>query len=221
MRKIVWIMGLCIIAYGRENPFLFVDEVATPSSQQSVRSLSKEEKRVQEPTKSTIERPKPTQNAQKEIKLAPDIKIDEPVVAKNSEDVTKNIPKKEERPASKVQSVASHPKSTMHTTKRGAKIIKEIRLPFIAVLFYEDGFAIRTKDRVRKHFALDTPAKIVIDIAGKKDFATKRYIINAGKATRLEIGAHPTYYRVAVSVRGCSRYSTKKESSDTLRFICR
>jgi len=76
-------------------------------------------------------------------------------------------------------------------------------------LVYEDRIYIETKDRLKKHFSLEHPNRIVIDFRSSSDFASKRSIINGLPVTKIEVGAHGSYYRVVFRLDKSYRYSVE------------
>ena len=76
-------------------------------------------------------------------------------------------------------------------------------------LVYEDRVYIETKDRLKKHFALQHPDRIVIDFRSSSDFASKRSTINGLPVTKIEVGAHGSYYRVVFRLDKSYRYSVE------------
>ena len=196
MKKFLFVCIVVGLLYSRENPFVFPQK-----SSSSLASL-----KVQQTSVPPQNRSVPNNNdlkMQQQESFAPEIALQEPI--------KKEVAQRQER------KIKIH--KQQETLPKQQQPLKEIYLPFITVQFFSDGFAIQAKDPIMRHFMTDKPKKIVIDFRSQRDFATRRYNIDAGKAKRLEIGAHAQFYRVAVSMRKCAHYRIKRDSGRTL-FIC-
>ena len=91
---------------------------------------------------------------------------------------------------------------------------KKIVYPFVTLIFKENGIELLTKNRIKRIFVLDKPLKLVIDVSSKKSFSSKRAHIDFANFTKLTIGSHKRYYRIAVGLkRMCKAKLTKKPFS--------
>ena len=89
---------------------------------------------------------------------------------------------------------------------------KKIVYPFVTLVFKKNGVVILTKNRVQRIFVLDKPLKLVIDISSKKSFSSRRADIDFANFTKLTIGSHKHYYRIAIGLQQmCKAKLTKKK----------
>ena len=73
----------------------------------------------------------------------------------------------------------------------------------------EDSVYIETKDRLKNHFSLSNPKSIVMDFKSASDFSSKRAVIEGLPVTKIEMGAHGSYYRVVFRLDKSYLYSVK------------
>lgn len=97
---------------------------------------------------------------------------------------------------------------------------KDIKLPFLTVRFAKDAFLVSTKDPIKRKFMLDSPKKFVIDYAAKRNFGYKKFPVEVGKFSKLEMASHPGYYRIAVSLQGCEKFDFR-QLEEGFVFRCR
>lgn len=88
---------------------------------------------------------------------------------------------------------------------------KKIVYPFVTLVFKEDGIDILTKNRVKRYFVLENPKKLVVDIYSRKSFESKRANVDFANFTKLTLGSHKSYYRIAIGLKQiCKATLTKK-----------
>ena len=89
---------------------------------------------------------------------------------------------------------------------------------FLRVAIFDDRIELRTKDRLKKHFLLDNPKKIVFDFAAKRRFASKKSEIKHPKFTNITLGAHTNYYRLAIAFKGSCKNRLQREGATLILF---
>lgn len=95
--------------------------------------------------------------------------------------------------------------SSEASTKR--VVFNTLKARFIV---HKDSVYIETKDRLKKHFSLKTPASIVMDFVSASDFASKRTVIEGLPVIKIEMGAHGSYYRVVFRLDRSYKYSIEE-----------
>ena len=96
------------------------------------------------------------------------------------------------------------------------KPLASISYGFGKIAFFENSFLLITSDPIKRSFMIDKPKKIVIDFDKKRDFATKSYAIDHPLFTKVELGAHKSYYRLTVTIQGDCRYRIEKQEEGYL-----
>ncbi len=97
--------------------------------------------------------------------------------------------------------------------------LKKIDYGFGRLLLYADSFVIETTDPLKRTFTLDAPKKIVLDFAKKREFPSKKIPLDHPLFTQLQLGAHPSFYRMAISISQGCRVHVQKEKG--YRVFCR
>ncbi len=86
---------------------------------------------------------------------------------------------------------------------------------FLQLLIQNDTLVLATKDRLRRTFTIDKPKKVVFDFSKRRHFASKTIVLNKGAFKKVSIGAHKSFYRVAIEVsRSC------KPKINALSLMC-
>ena len=83
---------------------------------------------------------------------------------------------------------------------------------FGKLLLYPDHLVLKTTDPLKRSFFLDSPKKIVLDFAKKRAFPSKKISLEHPLFTQFQIGAHATFYRIAISVSKDCRLRVQKEN---------
>ena len=89
---------------------------------------------------------------------------------------------------------------------------KQIEYGFGKLLLYPDHLVLKTTDPLKRSFFLDSPKKIVLDFAKKRAFPSKKISLEHLLFTQFQIGAHATFYRIAISVSKDCRLRVQKEN---------
>ncbi len=89
---------------------------------------------------------------------------------------------------------------------------------FLQVAIFDDRIELHTKDRLKKHFLLDNPKKIVLDFATKRRFASKKNKIKHPKFTNITLGAHANYYRLAIAFKGACKNRLQRDGATLILF---
>lgn len=110
--------------------------------------------------------------------------------------------------------VESHSSSSSSSTAQ--KPLASISYGFGKIDFFENSFLLITSDPIKRSFMIDKPKKLVIDFNKKRDFATKSYTIHHPLFTKVELGSHKSYYRLAVTIQGDCRYRIEKQEEGYL-----
>ena len=90
---------------------------------------------------------------------------------------------------------------------------------FLKVALFDNRIEITTKDRLKKHFLITHPKKIVFDFYAKRGFASKKRKLHHPKFTELSLGAHKRFYRLAIAYKGRCKNRLKKEHSKVV-LLC-
>ncbi len=121
--------------------------------------------------------------------------------------------------SSAMQSISSSVKKMQALASSSSASILHIDYGFLKVAVFDDHLEIKSKDRLKKHFLLSHPKKIVFDFSARRGFPTKKKILHHPKFPKLFLGAHKTYYRLAISYKGRCKNRLKKQGS-TLVLFC-
>ncbi len=87
---------------------------------------------------------------------------------------------------------------------------EKIEYGFGTLLLYPNYLVIKTTDPLKRSFTLDSPKKIVLDFAKKRAFPSKKISLHHPLFTQLQMGAHTTFYRIAISVSKDCRLHVQK-----------
>ncbi len=99
--------------------------------------------------------------------------------------------------------------------------LQEVRFLFLKARVFNDRIEFFTADRLKKSFFIDEPTtKIVLDFEATRIFPTKRIELQSPLFTKLEIGAHKSFYRVAVTVSKKCRHHIEQKR-DHLTLTCK
>lgn len=82
---------------------------------------------------------------------------------------------------------------------------------WLSIEMGNDYIFIKTKDKLLKSFRVHHPEKIVLDFTSKKTFNTKRLKIKSRYISKIAVGAHKKYYRVALKLKRKTKFSLKYE----------
>jgi len=115
--------------------------------------------------------------------------------------------------SSSKNSVASSIQSSVQSTSAvsiAPTPLNRIEYGFGTLLLYPQFFVIRTSDSLKRSFALDSPRKIVLDFSKRRQFPSKKIALHHPLFTQFQLGAHPAFYRMAISVSKQCRLDVKK-----------
>ncbi len=84
---------------------------------------------------------------------------------------------------------------------------REIDFKFIDFSISKKEITIKTEDKMKRHFLLINPHRIVLDFIRDADFLSYKKILKRVPFTLLRMGNHEGYYRVVIDLDGHYRYS--------------
>ncbi len=97
-------------------------------------------------------------------------------------------------------------------------LLRKIEYRFGTILVYPDFLIIQTPDRLKRSFVLDSPKKIVLDFIKKSDFPSKRIVLEHPLFHQIQLGAHSSFYRMAISVSKDCRVDLQR--GENYRISC-
>jgi hypothetical protein len=68
---------------------------------------------------------------------------------------------------------------------------------------------IESKDKLKKHFAIKKPTRIILDFAGNADFPTRRHSVGLSPFKEIRLGTHEKYYRAVIELERPADYTIK------------
>ena len=92
-------------------------------------------------------------------------------------------------------------------------------IDFGAIRFFISGgeVQIETKDRLKQHFAIKNPTRIILNFASDTGFPTRRQAMHLSPFHEIRVGAHKGYYSVVIELDSPARYKmTPTETGYTL-----
>ena len=76
---------------------------------------------------------------------------------------------------------------------------------------------IETKDRLKEHFAIKKPTRLILNFASSADFPTRRQTLHSAPFREIRVGVHKGYYSVVIELDSPARYKmTPTDSGYTL-----
>jgi len=70
----------------------------------------------------------------------------------------------------------------------------------------EKEVRIQTKDKLKKHFAVKNPTRIILNFVSSKGFQTQRKSVSTAPFREIRVGFHEGYYSVVIEVDGSAGY---------------
>ena len=82
---------------------------------------------------------------------------------------------------------------------------------FGVIRFYVSGgeVQIETKDRLKQHFAIKNPTRLILNFASDTDFPTRKQALVIAPFREIRVGAHKGYYSVVIELDTPVRYKVK------------
>ncbi|MFP4485641.1 MAG: AMIN domain-containing protein [Campylobacterales bacterium] len=184
------------MVFGRENPF---EPVVSPDAGFSPKEASQIESTF---TKETLELPSSARVLQK-------VTVEFQNIDGSVDTMSKNINKEIDwhYPVLITQTTKENIKETPKVTKQNKSY--DTGLKFISFEIDNNVLMIKTKDKLLRDFSITEPPKIVIDLAGNKNFQTKLIDTDASIFKEVAIGKHRDFYRVAIELDGIYKYSLR------------
>lgn len=206
----------------RENPF----EMTNAYEEEAARIIETNESAIQEAMSEAsyikemqekMEKPKVEDAVEK---LIPAIKEEKPKektytkkevdtlinkTKKQTEYKTKQIVKKELEKELKTTKIEK-PTQVVYVKPRpdiiDDELVTKTILPFVDIEYNDDKLMIKTDSEISRKFTLDKDNKIIIDYKAKKNFYTKREILESKSFKKITIGNHKKeqYYRVVIEL---------------------
>ena len=81
-----------------------------------------------------------------------------------------------------------------------------VNFQYIRFLFSEGRLRIETKDRLKKHYAIHNPTRIILDFEGKSDFPSRQRRVDPAPFHEIRMGGHEGYYRTVIELDTPSDY---------------
>lgn len=197
MTRVFFICVLFLVAsFGRENPF---EPIVSPDAGFSPKEASEIESTF---TKETIDLPSSARVLQK-------VTVEFQNIDGSVDSMSKNINKEIDwhYPVLITQTTKEDIKETPKVTKQ--KKSYDTGLKFVSFDIDNNILMIETEDKLLRDFSITEPPKIVIDLAGDKNFQTKLIDTDASIFKEVAIGKHKNFYRVAIELDGIYKYSLR------------
>jgi hypothetical protein len=197
MIRVFFIVVLFFIsAMGRDNPF---EPLVSPDAGFNPKEASQIESTF---TKETIELPSSARVLQK-------VTVEFQNIDGSVDTMSKNVNKEIDwhYPVLITQTTKEDIKESPKVTKQ--KKTYNTGLNFVSFEIDNNILMIKTKDRLLRDFSITEPPKIVIDLAGNKNFTTKLIDTDASIFKEVAIGKHKDFYRVAIELDGTYKYSLR------------
>ena len=70
----------------------------------------------------------------------------------------------------------------------------------------EKEIRVETKDRIKQHFTVKNPTRIILNFTGGGDFPTRRQALKLPPYREIRVGAHEGYYSAVIELDGAARY---------------
>jgi len=130
----------------------------------------------------------------------PSVSVSEPAVSETEIEIVSetevNVPDKNDNTSPAAESRAENGSETVNFQQvRFVLSDKEVR--------------IESKDKIKKHFAIKNPTRIILDFDAKADFPTRKQEVSLSPFKEIRLGTHETYYRAVIELTKPADYTLK------------
>lgn len=123
-----------------------------------------------------------------------------------TEETDASSPTVETEEAAVTNTVEKTEKAALQETRSEKQIINFQNLRFIVT---EDRILFENKDKLKKHFAMKAPPRIILDFESNRDYPTRSKALKFPPFQTLRLGKHKGFYRIVIELDEEPEYSIK------------